>query len=98
MSRSGGTRAQRGWPGTEPRSVTRRKVLREALALTVMGVLPAAFSSTVRAQGAGGGIVNAALPARQGPRPGTWLVLLGTRGGPGIDPARAQTASAVVVD
>jgi ribonuclease BN (tRNA processing enzyme) len=31
-------------------------------------------------------------------RPGCWLVLLGTHGGPGIDLARTQTASAVIID
>jgi ribonuclease BN (tRNA processing enzyme) len=46
----------------------------------------------------------ALLPALRGPLAvaqqsgGTWLVLLGTRGGPGIDVTRAQTASAVVID
>jgi ribonuclease BN (tRNA processing enzyme) len=32
------------------------------------------------------------------PPPGTRLVMLGTRGGPGVDPTRSETASAVVVD
>src|SRR5207344_3210744 len=37
-------------------------------------------------------------PARPAPQPGTWLVLLGTHGGPGIELNRAETASVVVVD
>jgi len=51
-----------------------------------------------QAQAGGGGIATGAPPPRTTPRPGTWLVLLGTRGGPGVDPTRGQTASAVVVD
>jgi ribonuclease BN (tRNA processing enzyme) len=40
-----------------------------------------------------------AQPPKPAPAPpGTRLVLLGTRGGPGIDVARAETASAVIVD
>jgi len=76
--------------------MTRRQVLSEALALTAMTLAPAALpSAAARAQN-GGGI--APLPAQPGPRPGTWLVLLGTRAGPGIDLTRGQTGSAVVVD
>jgi ribonuclease BN (tRNA processing enzyme) len=81
--------------GAEPRSLTRRQVLNEALALTAATLAPTALPSAARAQN-GGGI--ATLPAQPGPRPGTWLVLLGTRAGPGIDLARGQTGSAVVVD
>jgi ribonuclease BN (tRNA processing enzyme) len=46
----------------------------------------------------GGSIVAATVPPQRGPRPGTWLVLLGTRAGPAIDLTRGQTGSAVVVD
>ena len=81
--------------GAEPRSMTRRQVLSRALALTAMAVTPAALPSAAHAQN-GGGI--ATLAGRPGPRPGTWLVLLGTRAGPGIDLTRGQTGSAVVVD
>jgi ribonuclease BN (tRNA processing enzyme) len=38
------------------------------------------------------------LPVKTGPNPGAWVVLLGTRGGPGIDLAHPQTSAAVVVD
>jgi ribonuclease BN (tRNA processing enzyme) len=76
-------------------ALSRRGVLRDALALTA-GALFAPLS--VRAQETGGPVATAALPVRSGPNPGTWLVLLGTRGGPGIDITRSQTASAVVVD
>lgn len=75
--------------------MTRRQVLSEALALTAVTLAPAAIPDIARAQN-GGGI--ATLPAQPGPRPGTWLVLLGTRAGPGIDLTRSQTATAVVVD
>jgi len=79
--------------------VTRRNVLSQALALTAVTLAPAALPSAARAQDAGGGgIATATLPAQRGPKPGTWLVLLGTRAGPGIDLSRSQTGSAVVVD
>ncbi len=86
-------------PGGEPPSVTRRNLLSQALAWTALTVVPAAaLSSAARAQGAGGGIATGAPPQQRGAKPGTWLVLLGTRAGPGIDLTRSQTASAVVVD
>jgi ribonuclease BN (tRNA processing enzyme) len=48
---------------------------------------------------AGAGPATTTVPGgRPGPRPGTWLVLLGTRGGPGVEASHAQTSSAVVVD
>jgi ribonuclease BN (tRNA processing enzyme) len=70
---------------------TRRHVLGGALALT-------ALSGTARAQDAGGGIATAAVGNSKAASSGTWLVLLGTRAGPGIDITRSQTGSAVVVD
>jgi len=82
-------------PSDESRSVTRRDVLTHALGLTAATLAPAVLPSAARAQD-GGGI--ATLPAQPAPRPGTWLVLLGTRAGPGIDLTRGQTGSAVVVD
>jgi len=82
-------------PSDESRSVTRRDVLTQALGLTAATLAPAVLPSAARAQD-GGGI--ATLPAQPAPRPGTWLVLLGTRAGPGIDLTRGQTGSAVVVD
>jgi ribonuclease BN (tRNA processing enzyme) len=78
-----------------PHKTTRREWLTHALAATAL--LPSALTPVARAQN-GGGITAGPQPARGAPRPGTWVVLLGTRGGPGIDPTRAQTASAVVVD
>src|SRR5258708_499895 len=98
MSGSEGIRSAGGLPGTELKSVTRRNVLNRALALTAATLLPAALPGAARAQDAGGGIATAAVPAQRGPKPGTWLVLLGTRAGPGIDLTRGQTGSAVVVD
>jgi ribonuclease BN (tRNA processing enzyme) len=64
---------------------TRRTVLRGAAGLAALGL--------------GGPLVaqpNAA--SRPPPPPGTRLVLLGTRGGPGVAVDRSETASAVVVD
>jgi ribonuclease BN (tRNA processing enzyme) len=99
MSGSRGTRSQHDLPGAELPPMTRRAVLHRGLILSAMPFVPAALSSAARAQdAAAGGIASAALPAQRGPRPGTWLVLLGTRAGPGIDLTRAQTGSAVVVD
>jgi ribonuclease BN (tRNA processing enzyme) len=68
-------------------SQARRSLLQGAVQLCSAALLPALLVPPASAQQA----VAAA-------RPGTWLVLLGTRGGPGIDVTRAQTASAVVVD
>ena len=92
------TRFEGGLPAAATRPVTRRNVLNKALALTAVALVPAALSGAARAQDAGGGIATAAVPAQRGPKPGTWLVLLGTRAGPGIDLTRGQTGSAVVVD
>ncbi len=81
-----------------PLNAQRRGILNNALALTACALLPPAIAAPARAQDAGRGVVAATLSARSGPGPGTWLVLLGTRGGPGIDPTRSQTASALAVD
>lgn len=77
---------------------SRRGVLNRALALGAIALLPPGLGANAAAQDAAGGLASAALPARTGPGPGTWLVLLGTRAGPGIDLTRGQTGSAVVVD
>jgi ribonuclease BN (tRNA processing enzyme) len=79
-------------------SVTRRNVMNTALALTAATLVPQLSARTARAQDAGSGIATAGIPAQRGPKPGTWLVLLGTRAGPGIDITHGQTGSAVVVD
>ncbi|HEX3836713.1 MAG TPA: MBL fold metallo-hydrolase [Steroidobacteraceae bacterium] len=76
----------------------RRAVLNNALALGACALLPPVLAAPARGQDAGRGVVASTLPVRGGPGPGTWLVLLGTRGGPGIELGRSQTASAVVVD
>jgi ribonuclease BN (tRNA processing enzyme) len=77
-----------------PHKTTRRAWLARALATALT---PSALTTVARAQNGGG--ITAGPPAVRGaPKPGTRVVLLGTRGGPGIDPTRAQTASAVVVD
>ncbi|HXR92118.1 MAG TPA: MBL fold metallo-hydrolase [Steroidobacteraceae bacterium] len=79
-----------------PHKTTRREWLTRALATTAL--LPSALTTIARAQNGEGITAAGPAPARTTPRAGTWVVLLGTRGGPGIDPSRAQTASAVVVD
>jgi ribonuclease BN (tRNA processing enzyme) len=92
------TRFEGGLPDIEGQTVTRRHVLNKALALTAATFVPAALSGVARGQDAGGGIATAAVPAPRVAKPGTWLVLLGTHAGPGIDLTRGQTGSAVVVD
>ncbi|HUN26181.1 MAG TPA: MBL fold metallo-hydrolase [Steroidobacteraceae bacterium] len=77
---------------------TRRRLLIRALQLGAASVLPAAFATRALAQRSGGGLATQGRPEPAPVRPGTWLVLLGTRGGPGIDLTRAQSSSAVVVD
>ncbi len=98
MSGSNGTRVEGDLPGAAPQSVTRRNVLHRALGLTALTLGPLALATVARAQDAGSGIATAVVPAQRGPRPGTWLVLLGTRAGPGIDITHGQTGSAVMVD
>lgn len=66
-------------------TATRRSVLGGAIAFTTLG-----FGSRLTAQPRA---ANRAPPPK-----GTRLVLLGTRGGPGVDITRSETASAVVVD
>ena len=68
---------------------TRRAVLRGAAGLAACG-----FAGPLLAQNNGQNGAASRPPAA----PGTRLVMLGTRGGPSVDVARGQTASAVVVD
>ncbi len=90
------------WPHRQPERApdaaacgpSRRDVLNHALSLATLAFLPAGYRSTLGR--------TAEMPAA-GASPaygetGTRLVLLGTRGGPGIDPSRAQTASALVAE
>jgi ribonuclease BN (tRNA processing enzyme) len=77
-------------------SRTRRRLLAGAVQVCAAGLLPAVLLSQAAAQQGGPAIGSAPPPAPV--KPGTWLVLLGTHAGPGIDLSRAQTASAVVVD
>lgn len=67
--------------------VTRRNALQAAAGLATLAWLPPIFAQY-------------GAPARAAPPviPGTRLVMLGTRGGPGVDLARGETASVVVVD
>ncbi|HEY4341256.1 MAG TPA: MBL fold metallo-hydrolase [Steroidobacteraceae bacterium] len=98
MSRSKETRSECAESVAGPTSAARRNLLSKALALGTATLVPVALSRVTRAQNAGGGIATAGVAAQRGPKPGTWLVLLGTRAGPGIDITRGQTGSAVVVD
>lgn len=79
-------------------SQVRRSLLKGAAQLCGAALLPALPVPRALAQQSGAGAEIGVLPAVAAARPGTWLVLLGTRGGPSIDVTRAQTASAVVVD
>jgi ribonuclease BN (tRNA processing enzyme) len=79
-------------------SQVRRSLLKGAAQLCGAALLPAGLVPPAVAQQSGAGAEIGAMPAVAAARPGTWLVLLGTRGGPSIDVTRAQTASAVVVD
>ncbi len=69
-------------------TISRRGVLGGAAALTALGLVP----RIVRAQN------NRDGAAKPPPSKGTKLVMLGTRGGPGIDLNRGETACALVVD
>ena len=77
-------------------SKLRRRLLAGAVQVCAAGLLPTVLVREAAAQLAGPATAGPVAPPP--PKPGTWLVLLGTRGGPGIDLTRAQTASAVVVD
>ena len=68
-----------------PYATTRRTVLTGALSLAALGLHSRVLGQPPAAN-------------RPAPPPGTRLVLLGTRGGPGVGLDRSETASAVVVD
>src|SRR5688500_13067062 len=71
----------------DPLTTTRRTVLAAGAGLATLGLrLPL------------GAQPPAAAANRPTPPPGTRLVMLGTRGGPGVSLERSETASAVVVD
>jgi ribonuclease BN (tRNA processing enzyme) len=71
--------------------VSRRAVLGGAAALVAIGLVPHGALAQNRP---GNGPNRTPRP----PTKGTRLVMLGTRGGPGINATRGETASAVVVD
>jgi ribonuclease BN (tRNA processing enzyme) len=77
---------------------SRRRLLAGAVQVCAAGLLSALWAPDSKAQQASDGPGIGDPPARIPVRPGTWLVLLGTRGGPGIDLTRAQSSSAVVVE
>lgn len=77
--------------------ISRRAFIEHTLGLGAVAMLPATADTTAHAQHAGTGPASSLVRSRPGTVGGTRLVLLGTGGGPGIDPTRAQTASAVVI-
>src|SRR5689334_18544946 len=64
---------------------TRRAMLQGAMALVTSGFTARAFGQPPAAN-------------RAPPPPGTRLIMLGTRGGPGVSVDRSESASVVVVD
>jgi ribonuclease BN (tRNA processing enzyme) len=70
---------------SRPGTTTRRAIFEAAAGLAALGLAAPSFAQN-----------NAAN--RPPPPPGTRLVMLGTRGGPGVDLSRSETASAVIVD
>jgi ribonuclease BN (tRNA processing enzyme) len=82
----------------EQRRSTRRSILRGAVGLA--GIATTGVLTRALAQETQGALPPApsgqGAPARS--LPGTQLILLGTRAGPGVDLKRAQTASAIVVN
>ena len=83
---------------SDARQRDRRAVLTAGLRLAGLGLLPAVLPASLHAQLRSDGLAAVDAPPPPPPMKGTRLVLLGTRGGPGIDLDRSQTASAVVVD
>jgi ribonuclease BN (tRNA processing enzyme) len=79
-------------------SQVRRSLLKGAAQWCGAALLPALRVPPALAQQPAAGAEIGVIPPVAAARPGTWLVLLGTRGGPSIDVTRAQTASAVVID
>lgn len=81
-----------GWRNT----VSRRAWLRNVAAAAGFGAGVSLIPRSLLAQGRGGarGARGAAPPAPKG----STLILLGTQGGPNVNLARGETASAVVVD
>jgi ribonuclease BN (tRNA processing enzyme) len=74
-----------------PTGPNRRAFLKGAAGLAAFGLAPPALAQSGAARGSGA--------AQNGPATsGTRLVLLGTRGGPGVELTRGEAASAVVVE
>lgn len=74
--------------------LNRRTVLKGAAGCATLGALAGLpLGRVARAQ-----VANSIAGVAANPQVGTRLLLLGTRGGPGVDVARGQTASAVFVD
>jgi len=74
-------------PNHAPYQATRRALLRGAVSVGALGLAARLLAQP-----------NASPANRPPAPPGTRLVMLGTRGGPGVSLDRGETASAVVVD
>jgi ribonuclease BN (tRNA processing enzyme) len=74
--------------------LNRRAVLKGAASCAVLGAVSSLpFVRPARAQ-----VANSVASVEANPQVGTRLLMLGTRGGPGVDLARGQSSSAVYVD
>lgn len=84
--------------GSERKQPSRRSFLRNLAGLTALGAAESAVSDIVNIRPAFGQ-GKAPLAGQNGvPLNGTHAILLGTKGGPGVDLKRNETASAVVVE
>ena len=83
-------------------AMNRRGLLKGAASLAALGVTPGVVPRAFAQSGEGRGRTANSDPATRGLAPeeltGTNLILLGTRGGPGVDLKRAETSSLVMVD
>lgn len=82
---------------------TRRNILKSTLgvaSLAASGIASRAFAQQARGPGQPGGPGQRTGPGRPAAAdlPGTQVVLLGTRAGPGVDLKRAQNSTAIIVD
>jgi ribonuclease BN (tRNA processing enzyme) len=78
-------------------ALTRRTALQGAAALATLGLVPQLVRAQAGAATQPGPAAQPAAAAKPAPK-GTKLVMLGTRGGPGVEVNRSETACALVVD
>jgi ribonuclease BN (tRNA processing enzyme) len=84
---------QKGYQNNGPdcRNASRRSFMKNLAAMAALGAAAGAQPAFAQGNAPAGGR-NTILPS------GTHVILLGTRGGPGVDLKRNETASAVVID